>query len=113
MLVVDDPRRQVDLNYVVIQSYPNEAMANEARELLKRSNVGTTVERGLRGWGPTWYSVVSTKGFAQRSSPECRAYMDQIKAISNQHMKQRSFKAFEPTLYKWGAERTADAGKSQ
>jgi hypothetical protein len=99
---IDDPRRQGGLNYIVVQSYPTKEMADEIVNLLKRNSISATVERGLKGWGPQWYCVVGTKGFARISSQEFRDGVAQIKAISSANLSRRSFKAFEPLAYKWG-----------
>lgn len=100
--VVDDPRRQAGLNYVVIQSYPSQQMADEVVQLLARNGVSATVERGLKGWSRSWYMVVGTRGFARISAAEYKAYITQLKTISDKNLHQRSFKAFMPQAYKWG-----------
>jgi hypothetical protein len=97
-------KRTPDLNYVIIQGYPEEAMAKAAQALLAQNGIETTIERKLPGWPtPTpWFSVVGVHGFSRISnSPDLDAYMDKIRKISAQHHRNRSFKAFDPKAYKW------------
>jgi hypothetical protein len=97
-------KRVAELNYVIIQGYPEEAMAKAAQALLAQHGMETTIERKLPGWPtPTpWFSVVGVHGFARISnSPELNAYIDKIRRISAQNHKIRSFKAFDPKPYKW------------
>ena len=69
-------KRSADLNYVIIQGYPEEAMAKAAQALLARHGIETTIEGKLPRW-PTpdrWFSVVGVHGFARISnSPDLNA----------------------------------------
>jgi hypothetical protein len=97
-------KRTPDLNYVIIQGYPEEAMAKSAQALLAQHGIETTIERKLPGWRTPdpWFSVVGVHGFARISnSPELNAYMEKIRKISAQNHRRRSFKAFDPKPYKW------------
>jgi hypothetical protein len=100
-VVVQDGKRQNGLNYVVVQSYPDEKTALEVRALLIQNNVGATIEKGLRGLNPNWYIVVGTDGFARISSPEYQSYIRRLQAISSKFAQKGSFKSFEPMGYRW------------
>lgn len=101
-LVAQGDERQNNLNYVVVQSYPDKADAEEARDLLIRNGIGATIERGLRGLHPDWYIVVGTSGFTSISAPDYKNYIQRLTRISDQSYSQkRSFKAFQPMGYKW------------
>jgi len=101
---VDGVKRTANLNYLVVQSYPNKEMAEEAVEVLRKEGIGATVEKGLRGWAPRWFTVVGTKGFARtRDVPEYQEYVKKVVAISTKrHAQQKSFTAFMPLPYQWG-----------
>jgi hypothetical protein len=102
--------RQVNLNYVIIQSYPESErkMAEDAVQVLERGGVGATVEHGLRGYGNNLV-VVGTAGFERgyNSTPEYQAYVKKIQRISDAAYKsskgsKRTFKEFQPSQgYKW------------
>jgi hypothetical protein len=102
--------RQVNLNYVIIQSYPESErrMADEAVQVLERGGVGATVEHGLRGYGNNLV-VVGTAGFERGTggTPEYQAYVKKIQRISDTAYKslkgsKRTFKEFQPNQgYKW------------
>jgi hypothetical protein len=102
--VVRDRNRSVGLNYVIIQSYPNEKMANDAAKALLDNKIDCTVEKKIPGKGfpEEWWKVVGTDGFAKISSPEYGAYVERIKRISDQYAKKNNFRAFEPAAMKWG-----------
>ncbi|CAN5607071.1 hypothetical protein BH09PLA1_BH09PLA1_15750 [soil metagenome] len=95
-------QRVLNLNYVVVQSYPDQKSAEEARDALLKANIGCTIEQKLKGWKPEWYSVVGTQGFQRASGAEYAAYIEKISGVSQQFaQRKRSFKAFEPMAYKW------------
>jgi hypothetical protein len=99
------PARIVGLNYVVIQSYPEQelAMAEEAVKYLQTNGLDATIEKNLPRWSrANWYTVVGTVGFERISSPEYQAYVRKVQDISNRYAKPGSFKAFEPKPYSWG-----------
>jgi hypothetical protein len=95
--------RQIGYNYVVIQSYTEEKMANEMAALVKQNGIDCTVEKGL----PIWlkYSVVGMMPFTRISNnPQLDAYISKIKSISDLYIKSKnSFKAFDPKPFKWQA----------
>jgi hypothetical protein len=100
--MVDDAKRIMGLNYVLVQSYPDAATAEQVRDLLARNGKGATVEKSLPGWGAGWYSVVGTTGFDRiRNSREYTSYIQQIKDIGEKQGPKGKFKQFEPQPIKW------------
>ena len=99
--VVNGRNRKVGYQYVVIQSYPDAKLADDARKVLAENGVESTVEQNLPGWS-RWFCVLSTKGFERLSSnPEYDAYLRKIGQISKTYAKKGSFKEFAPTPVKW------------
>ena len=98
-----DGKRTVGLNYVIIQSYPEQKQAEEARDVLAKAGISTTIEKGLRGLNPNWFIVVGTDGFARIRSTEYETYVKHVQQVSDSYTnsKKKSFKAFEPMGYKW------------
>lgn len=93
--------RIVGMNYVIIQSYPEQAEAQQAVDLLRQYGVACTVEKGTP-YAPRWYSVVGLQPFDQMSSnPEYAAYVRQIQVISTKFASNSKFKRFEPKPFKW------------
>jgi len=104
-LVVDDQKRTVGLNYVIVQSYPDEKDAQAARDLLNKHGMLCTVEPAPANWSHSqWkmYSVIGIKGFDKiRNSPDFDRYVASISAVSNEFAGKSRFKRFEPVAYKW------------
>lgn len=103
-LPVVSKNRVAGLNYVIIQGYPDEALAKAAQAVLQENGIETTIEKKLPGWQTPaqWYSVVGVHGFARLSgSSEYDAYLAKLKKVSDQYAKPRSFRAFSPQAYKW------------
>jgi len=110
---VVDGKRQIGLNYVVIQMYASseEKMAQEACEFLKQHGVPCTIEKGIKGWPPSAFVLVGTQGFDRISTKEFKEYLAQIEALStqfttppkgtNQGTPKASYKAFQPSPKKW------------
>jgi hypothetical protein len=102
-IIVSDKNRSVGLQYVIIQSYPEEerALAESAMQMLNQHGVLCTVERGLP-YAPTWYCVVGITGFARtKEVPEYDAYVARIQQISDQFAGTSKFKKFEPKPFRW------------
>ena len=102
-LIVSDEHRVVGLQYIIIQSYPNEekALAESAMQTLNQHGVLCTVERGLP-YAPSWYCVVGITGFARtKDVPEYDAYVARIQQISDQFAGTSKFKKFEPKPFRW------------
>jgi hypothetical protein len=95
-------QRVLNLNYVVVQSYPDQKSAEEARDALLKAGINCTIEQKLRGLNPNWFTVVGTQGFQRASGTEYDGYIRKIDAVSQQFAtRKRSFKAFTPMAYKW------------
>jgi hypothetical protein len=91
--------RQVGLNYVVFQSYPDPAVAQRAMDFLVKAGFPCTLEKVP---GFPWSSVVSLKGFDHiQRNPELEDYKGKIAALSESFAGKRPFNRFEPVLYKW------------
>ncbi len=103
-LVIQDAKRNIGLNYVVVQSYADIKFAEEARDTLLANGVGCTIEQKLRGWSGRLFLVVGIDGFNRISSPEFKAYVKRIETISNKAYPPNSYKAFQPIAYKWDRE---------
>jgi hypothetical protein len=94
--------REVNLNYVIFQSYPDEASAKEVVDLLTKNGLPATIERRLRGYTANWYTVVGTQGFVRLRGPEYDAYLTKIRTVNDQLKKEKkNFKVFTPLPYKW------------
>lgn len=93
--------RSVNLNYVIIQSYPKDSKtAEKAREFLAKNGVPCTIE-SIPGYTlPSWESVVGTDGFAHTTSAECQAYLKRVGQLSEKFGSNR-FVRFDPHAYKW------------
>jgi len=99
---VDQNTLELNLNYIIVQSYPEQKAAEEARDVLAKAGIPTTIEHGLKGFHPEWAIVVTTKGFTRIQSDEYKQYVKQIDQVSVQYAgSKRGFKSFQPTGYKW------------
>lgn len=99
--VVNGRVRKAGYQYVVIQSYPDAKLADEARKVLAENGVESTVEQNLPGWSK-WFCVMGTTGFERLSSnAHYDAYVRKIRQISATYAKRGSFKEFAPTAVKW------------
>jgi hypothetical protein len=101
--IISDASRVNGLQYVIIQSYPEEEkqLAESAMQTLNQRGVLCTVERGLP-YAPSWYCVVGITGFARtRDVPEYDAYVARIQQISDQFAGTSKFKKFEPKPFRW------------
>jgi hypothetical protein len=98
--------RSVGLNYVVVQSYLDPTIAQDAKKALEEAGIPCTVERGLQQFAqPNFYCVVGTHGFtAVRTSPAYRQYEAAVLAVNKSFAGNSKVKKFEPTPYKWRAQ---------
>jgi hypothetical protein len=95
-------RRVVNLQYVVVQSYPKEADALAAVAALARSNVPCTIQKGFWPSRPDWFTVIGTNGFERtRDNPEYSAYIATITAVGKNFAAKSKFRQFEPLLVTW------------
>jgi hypothetical protein len=93
--------RQVNLNYVLVQSYGDENTAREACEFLNKNGIPCTIERGVKNWRRDFYLVIGLQGFARVSGPDYVAYRDRIESLSAQFASPHSYKGFAPQAIKW------------
>jgi len=95
--------REIGLNYVLIQSYPEEKMAVSAAAALRQNGIDCTVEKDVPKFFK--YSVVGLIGFSRISNnPQLEAYTNKIRSISDAYAKKpNSFAAFKPQPIKWQA----------
>jgi hypothetical protein len=96
-------QRSVGLNYIIVQSYPNEKIADEARDFLIGSGIPCTVEKGPKDWAsdPSWCSVITTAGYAHIHSPEYETAARTITTLGETFAAKAKFKRFDPHAYKW------------
>jgi hypothetical protein len=103
--IVDDAQRISGMQYMVVQSYPQqeEALARAAVDALQQNSIEATMIKGLRGYvGPNWYAVVGTRGFERTlNSPEYDDYLRKVMDVSNRFAGTAKFKRFEPRIYTW------------
>ncbi len=97
-----DGPRIIGLNYWLVQTYPTQEGAVEARDFLLKNGVSCTVEKAPPGFAiePTWYAVISTKGFEHIHTPECDAVKHQIEKVGDKFAGSGKFKRFAPQLFK-------------
>jgi hypothetical protein len=95
------PTRQVNLNYLLIQSYGDDKTAQEACDFLNKNGVPATIERGIKNWRKDFYLVVGLQGFPRASGPEYVAYRQKIEALSALFAPPHSYKRFDPIAIKW------------
>ena len=93
--------RIIGMNYVVIQSYKDRPLADEAAAAMVAGGLGCTVEPGLAGYSATWNVVVGTTPFTKATTPEYQAYLKKVQQISEKFAGNSKWKRFEPNPYKW------------
>jgi hypothetical protein len=94
--------RIVNMHYMLIQSYGDEATAKEARDFLNTNGVPCTIERGIKGWRMDFYQVIGLQGFARLRSQEYSEYKEKLKTLGTRFSPNpRSYKHFEPQPIKW------------
>jgi hypothetical protein len=94
--------RQVNLNYVLVQSYGDKKTAQEACDFLNKNGVPCTIEQGVKNWRKDFYLVIGLQGFTRISGPDYATYYQKIQQLSalfapNKH----SYKRFDPQAIKW------------
>lgn len=95
--------RIVRMNYLIVQSYPSEQVANEVRDFLGQNGIPCTVEKGPREWAPmTMYSVVTVRGFERpRTDPAYEPFKQSILAAGKKITKNPKFTELDPQPYSW------------
>jgi hypothetical protein len=94
--------RSVGLNYIIVQSYNTEKLADEARDFLIKNNVPCTVEKISN-----FFTVISSTGYSHIHSPEFENAIRNITALGEQFGGKTKFKRFDPYGYKWKATSTS------
>jgi hypothetical protein len=99
-------RRQSNLNYAAIISFPPEMRdkAVAACDFLNNHGVPCTVESVPKLTGDRkWHVVVGTRGFPVRYSrlTEYNEYIETIKALGEQFAGRFKYDRFKPTMFKW------------
>jgi hypothetical protein len=100
-----DGPRIIGLNYLLIQNYPNQASATEARDFLVQNGIACTVEKVPPGFfcpDPNWMSVITSRGFDREAlrSPEYDAFKRQIEKLGDKFAGNGKFKRFSLQVYK-------------
>jgi len=95
----DKPKRQVGLNYVIVQSYPDDAVSQRAADFLNKNGIPCTVVK-LPAYSMT--SVVSLKGFDHvQHNPEMDDYRQKIETLGETFAGRRLFDRFHTQMIKW------------
>src|SRR5581483_463443 len=101
--------RSVNLNYVIIQSYPRDRRdtAEKARDFFTRNGLPCTLV-SIDANRSDWICLVGTAGFGRISAPEYKEYVEKITATWAKGSGAK-FDQFQPYGYKWkGTETTLD-----
>ncbi len=98
-----DGQRVIGRNYVVVQIYPDEKSATEARDVLAKSGIQCSIEKGLPPYATNnWYCVVGLRGFDRiGSNPEYDRYEQAIRKAGEAFAGNSKFKKFDPHAYRW------------
>jgi hypothetical protein len=103
-LLVTDAKRQVGLNYVLIQSYPpeEEKYAKAVVDLLNQNGILCTMERNVP-YAPRWICIIGVDGFSRtKDSPDYDRYIAKARQIEAQAAGTSKFlKRFELKPYPW------------
>ncbi len=91
----------INLNYVLMQSYADEKLADQAYAFLNKNGVPCTIERGVKNWRKDFYLVIGLQGFVRASGPDYAAYRKRIETLSAEFAKPGSYKGFMPQAIKW------------
>jgi len=95
-------KRVVGLQYVVVQSYPKEADAKAAADLLTKNGVGCTIQQAFWPGRNDWFTVIGTTGFERtKNNPEYSKYLQTISHVSSEFAGKTRFRQFDPVLFTW------------
>jgi hypothetical protein len=93
-------QRIIGMQYVVIQSYPDDADADEAVKLLKENGIDATVEK-IASYSK-WPCVVGATGFDRiKNNAAYDHYIAQIESVSQKFAGRSKFKRFAPAPIRW------------
>jgi hypothetical protein len=99
---VTNGKRVVGMQYVVMQTYPEEADAKACVEFLTKAGIGATAEKGFWPSRPSWFTVVGTKEFDRtKNNAEFDRYLVSLTTAGNKFAGNSKFKKFEPMVVKW------------
>lgn len=97
--------RNLDANYVIVQSYYTQAEADAAVDVLAKYNIRTNVEKNLPGWssgGRDFFSVVSYDGYPRlKDNAAYQAFLQTLTKISDRETGTTLPKRLDPRPYKY------------
>jgi hypothetical protein len=94
------PTRDIGMNYVVIQSYAEQDLAQKACDFVNQAGVPCTLVQGPAEWAPhDWYSVIGLQPFAKHD-PALADYERKIRAIGGK-FSNNILNQFDPRAYTW------------
>jgi hypothetical protein len=95
-------KRIVGMQYVVMQTYPEQTDAQAAIDALAKSGIQATSHQGFWPQRPTWFTVIGTTGWEHtRNNPDYQRYLQTITDVSAKFSGKSRFKAFDPMLFTW------------
>jgi hypothetical protein len=94
--------RTIGLNYVIIQTYPNEESqtAQATCDFMTKNGIPCTLEK--TEFARNWICLVGTAGFSRISSAEFKTYVDNIVRLGEKFPSSH-FDHIRPAAYKWKA----------
>ena len=95
-------KRVIGLQYVVLLSFPRADDAKELVQFLADNGVPASAEKALPGYSPSWYSVVTTRGFDHvHGNTDYDSYVASLGKLMQKYAHGSKFKTFQPDVYKW------------
>jgi hypothetical protein len=92
--------REIGMIYVVVQSYPDQDLAQKACDFVNHAGIRCTLVQGLNGWAPRdWYSVVGLQPF-RRHDPGLDAYEKSAFELGLK-FSNKVYNQFQPQGYTW------------
>jgi hypothetical protein len=93
-------QRIIGMQYVIVQSYPDDPDAQEAVKLLKENGIDASVEN--ISWYSKWPCVVGATPFDRlKNNPQYDHYIQQIESVSRKFAGRSKFKQFAPAPIRW------------
>ncbi|MEO6567634.1 MAG: hypothetical protein ABIO94_02625, partial [Opitutaceae bacterium] len=93
-------QRIIGMQYVIMQSYPDQPDADEAVALLKQNGIEASVEK--LPWYSKWPTVVGATGFDRlKNNPQYDRYIESIEKVSAKFAGRSKFKRFTPQAVRW------------
>lgn len=100
--LVEEDGFTIGRNYVIAQSYPDEASAKRAAEIILKGGMQVRVVRGPKKHAnANWFSVVGTRGFDRISGTEYTTYVQKMIEAGAPLMKNSRFEQLKPATHKW------------